>query len=115
MDSKLIKECIRDAMDKMANNPYGATSQLNTRLALEKLAQALKGIDWFEIELDGKDAVIKELHNDADEIDKLNSKLEEIRRCAKDMPLEGGSNQWENGWDAAMNRMSLCLDNEVEK
>ena len=64
MDSELIKTRIRDAMDKMANNPYGATSQLNTRLALEKLAVVLKEIESFEVELAGKDAVIKELHKD---------------------------------------------------
>ena len=64
MDSELIKTHIRDAMDKLANNPYGATSQLNTRLAMEKMGLALKGIEAFEIELAGKDAVIKELHKE---------------------------------------------------
>lgn len=64
MKSELIKTHIRDAMYKMANNPYGATSQLNTSLAMEKLGMALKGVAELEVELAGKNAVIDELHKD---------------------------------------------------
>jgi len=64
MDTRLAKQYIQDAIDKMANNPYGATSQLNTRLAMEKLRDAIEQIDTFVVELAGKEAVIKELHKD---------------------------------------------------
>ena len=51
----------------------------------------------------------------ADEIDKLSSTLEEVKKCTKDRPLDGGSNQWENGWDAAMRRILLCVAKEAKE
>ena len=49
----------------------------------------------------------------AHEIDRLNIKLEDVRRCTKDRPLDGGSNQWENGWDAAMKHVLNRIDEEL--
>ncbi len=64
MDRRSIRVYINDAIDKMANNPYGATSQLNTRLAIEKLKLALKEVDKYQIELAGKEAVIRAIEED---------------------------------------------------
>ena len=83
MDIELIRSNIDAAMDKIRNNPYGATSIKNTNIAMDKLQEALDETyadgDKYKSRMCGR-------HNDEQKI------LKKIKRVAS---IEEERKEWQ--------------------